>query len=328
MHMMNNVEFMENLLEPYGPQLSLDQLVIAINKLFHAFDAEIYDNKHREIYEQLPSIWKEMSKKVTESFKSKTLRILDFGCGTGFEAQQLLRNIPGSSIVALTCYDPSPEMLEKCRKAVSPLFPDAIFSASLEEVLTPNAPYTLLVTNSVLHHLPDATSMVRNLLPWLDSNAMWLAGHEPSLRFFKNSECVTKFEAYLQARRWSPRTYAQLLKEFLHKLMRTDPYTKTAREAIRMGLFKQRPPELVIGRLIDFHVANSIEEMNLGRGFDYSVMEQELQVSWRLVWLKTYSFMGPVYEGELKGRWARSCQDLARRFPKDGANFSAVWQRV
>ncbi len=328
MYMKNNVEYLEDLLEQYGPQLPIDQLVIEINKIFHAFDAEIYDNKHREIYEQLPSIWKEMSKKVTESFKSKALRIFDFGCGTGFEAQQLLRNIPISSIVALTCYDPSPEMLEKCRKVVSPLFPDTIFSSSLEEVLTPNAPYTLLVTNSVLHHLPDATSMVRNLLPWLDSNAMWLAGHEPSLRFYKNIECVTKFEAYLQERRWSLGRYSELLKEFVHRLMRSDPNTKTAREAVRMGLFKQQPPELIIGRLVDFHVANSIEEMNLGRGFDYSVMEQELQVSWRLVWLKTYSFMGPVYEGELKGRWARSCQDLARRFPKDGANFSAVWQRV
>jgi trans-aconitate methyltransferase len=169
---------MEDLLEQYGPPpLSIDQLVIEINKIFHAFDAEIYDNKHREIYEQLPSIWKEMNEKVTESFKSKALRILDFGCGTGFEAQQLLRNIPINSIAGLTCYDPSPEMLEKCRKAISPLFPRTIFSSSLEEALTPIAPYTLLVTNSVLHHLPDVTSMVRNLLPCLGPNAMWLVGH-------------------------------------------------------------------------------------------------------------------------------------------------------
>ncbi len=38
--------------------------------------------------------------------------------------------------------------------------------------------------------------------------------------------------------------------------------------------------------------------------------------------------MGPFYEGELKGRWARSCQELARYFPNDGANFCMIWQRV
>ena len=46
------------------------------------------------------------------------------------------------------------------------------------------------------------------------------------------------------------------------------------------------------------------------------------------IWLKTYAFMGPFYEGKLKGRWADSCQELARRFPNDGANFCAIWQRV
>jgi hypothetical protein len=49
---------------------------------------------------------------------------------------------------------------------------------------------------------------------------------------------------------------------------------------------------------------------------------------WKLIWLKTYGFMGPFYEGELKGRWARSCQELARRFPNDGANFCVIWQRI
>ena len=49
---------------------------------------------------------KEMSKKITEYFRSKALCILDFGCGTGFEAQQLLQNIPVSSIDALTCNVP------------------------------------------------------------------------------------------------------------------------------------------------------------------------------------------------------------------------------
>src|ERR1700730_14553009 len=193
---MIDTTFMENMVEQYCPQLPIEQLVIEINNMFHSFDAEIYDTEHLEISEQLPPIWREMSIKVTERLESKALHILDFGCGTGFEAQQLLRNIPANSIAALTCYDPSPEMLERCREKVRPLFSDTRFCSSLEEALTPNAPYTLLISNSVLHHLPDVTSTIRKLLPSLATHAMWLGRHEPSLRYHKNRECVANFEAY------------------------------------------------------------------------------------------------------------------------------------
>ena len=322
---MNNAQFMENLVEQYCPQLPIEQLVIEINNMFHSFDAEIYDTEHLEISEQLPPIWREMSIKVTERLESKALHILDFGCGTGFEAQQLLRNIPANSIAALTCYDPSPEMLERCREKVRPLFSDTRFCSSLEEALTPNAPYTLLISNSVLHHLPDVTSTIRKLLPSLATHAMWLAGHEPSLRFHKNRECVANLEAFLQERRRSPGIHARLLNYIRRK---SDPYAKTARKAAHTGLFQQRPPTDIIGRLVDFHVAHSTEEVSAGRGFDFSTLEQDFQASWKLTWLKTYGFMGPFYEGRLPDRWARSCQELARRFPKDGANFCTIWQRV
>src|SRR2546425_13130875 len=101
---MDNVKFIESLVQQYGPQLPVDQLVIEMNRIYHSFEAGMYDTEHQEILEQLPPIWKEMSKKVTEYFGLKVLRILGFGCGTGFEAQQLLQNIPVSNIAALTCY--------------------------------------------------------------------------------------------------------------------------------------------------------------------------------------------------------------------------------
>jgi hypothetical protein len=217
-------------------------------------------------------------------------------------------------------------MIGQCRGKISSLFPQTVFCSSLEEAQTNIEPYTLLVTNSVLHHLPDIFVTMRSLLPLLDSNAIWLAGHEPSARFYKNIECVKNFEAYLQGRRWSPNYYSQLFKYLIG--IKTTPYAKTAREAVRIGLFKRQPPARVIDRLVDFHVAHSIAEMSAGRGFEFSTMEQYLQTSWKLAWVKTYSFMGPIYEGELPDQWRHSCKELARRFPNDGANFCMIWQRI
>lgn len=323
---MNNIKFVENLIQQFDPQLPVDQLVIEMNRIFHSFEADIYDTKHPEIAEQLPSIWKEMSEKVTEYFGSKVLRILDFGCGTGFEAQQLLQNIPVNRIAALTCYDPSPEMLEKCRMKIAPLYPDALYCSSLEDVLNSNRSDTILLTNSVLHHLPNVTATIWKLLPLLDSNAMWLAGHEPSLRFYNNTECVANLEAYLRGRRRSPGNFSRLLKRVTRR--NRNLYTKIAKEVVHMGLFKRQPSPIVIDRIVDFHVAHSTEEIGIGRGFDFSILQRDFQDFWKLIWLKTYGFMGPFYEGELKGDWAASCQDLARRFPHDGANFCTIWQRV
>lgn len=322
---MNNVTFVESLAQEYDPQLPIDQLVVEMNRIFHRFEADIYDNKHPEISEQLPSIWKEMSKKVTEYFGSKALRILDFGCGTGFEAQQLLQSIPVSSVAALTCYDPSAEMLERCCTKIAPLYHKAVFCSSLEEVLASNEPHTLLLTNSVLHHLPDVASTIGNLLPFLSPDAMWLAGHEPSLHFYKNGECVANLEAYLKERRTSS-LYSRLIKRIFYR--KSNLYIKIAQEVVRAGLFKRQPSALVIDRIVDFHVAHSIKEISIGRGFDFSVLQQDFQDSWKLAWIKTYAFMGPFYEGDLKGRWAASCQELARRFPQDGANFCMIWQRI
>jgi trans-aconitate methyltransferase len=323
---MNNVKFVENLAQKYDPLLPIDQLVIEMNRVFHGIEASTYDAIHPEISEQLPAIWKEMSKQVTEYFGLKKLHILDFGCGTGFAAQQMLQNIPGRSIAGLTCYDPSPEMLEKCRAKIVSLYPDAAFSSSLEEVLTSNEPYSLLLSNSVLHHLPDVLPTIGILLPLLDANALWLAGHEPSLRFYNNSECVANLQAYLQERRPTPSAYSRLLKRLIRR--EGNLYTKIAQEAVRVGLFKRQPSALVIDRIVDFHVAHSTEEISIGRGFDFTILQQDFRESWKLTWLKTYGFMGPIFEGELKDQWAASSKELARRFPHDGANFCTIWQRI
>jgi SAM-dependent methyltransferase len=110
-----NTDFLQDTLKPYQPQLEIAQLVVEVNKLFHKFDAKDYDRQHPEIHQQLPPIWQEMICLAIDVAETSVWRILDFGCGTGFEAEQLIRNMPEGSIAELTCYDPSPEMLACCQ---------------------------------------------------------------------------------------------------------------------------------------------------------------------------------------------------------------------
>jgi len=323
--------FMTNLLEPYQPQLPLNELVVQVNRLYHAFEAQNYDGRHPEVYKQLPHFWQEMIKTTREQKKSTTKwHVLDFGCGTGFAAQQLIRNLPHGSIAELTCYDPAPEMIEQCRSRIVPFFPKARFCCNLKEILDGIEQYNLLATNSVLHHLPDFINTINSLLPILSSDAVWLSGHTASRRFYKNIECVRMYNEFLQERKlkkfFSPANYLCRLKHTLN--LEIDPAKAAAKESLRKGLFKKEPTKFVIGRLVDFHVAHSFNEAVSGRGLDFESMQTDFTSWWNLSWVKTYSFMGAFYEDNVSEKWVCSSRELADKFPQDGANFCAIWRRA
>jgi|GEM_PF-1024306 len=328
-NMKDNKKFIDNLLAPYQPQLPIEQLVMEVNKLYHAVEASDYDTSHDEIYQQLPSIFEEMVAQAKKHSQTDVWRILDFGCGTGFEAEQLIRLLPQESIAQLTCYDYSPEMLARCRSQIESLIPNASFTSDLKALPAMEEPYNLLITNSLLHHLPDPLSTINQLLPLLSLDALWLAGHEPSSRFYKNAECTKMYEEFWAERKWrkflSPTRYFDELQRIIG--MKSNPAKYAATESFRKGLFKQKPPNLIIDRLVDFHVAHSVEEAANGRGFDFEIMEQDFSTSWQLVWLKTYSFMGSFYEATLPPRWVKASREAAQNFPKDGANFCSLWVR-
>src|SRR5262245_10767078 len=91
------------LLAPYGPRLPLPDLVYRVNQLFHACEARDYDRRHTEIHDQLPALWREMIAVAAAAPPEGGWTILDFGCGTGFAATQLLEALPTTRIRSLVC---------------------------------------------------------------------------------------------------------------------------------------------------------------------------------------------------------------------------------
>ncbi len=309
-------------LEMAEPQLPIDVLVGHINNVYHSFDASSYDGMHPEIHLALPGIWNEM---LAQLSTTRSWRILDYGCGTGFEAKIALELLNGR-VEKIVCYDPAPEMLDGCRKRLKPNSA-ILFSSNLADIPL-HGNYDLLITNSVLHHLPSVDSVLAFLRPVLSSDAMWLAGHEPSARFYRNPQCLRLLAQYRRQRRWrrflDPNSYAQKWREASGR----DPLGNTARVAFTKGWFGKMPSKLVISRLVDFHVAHDVEEAQGGRGFDLEIMQNSFQNTWQLNWVKTYSFLGPFKEVSAPANWQRKCRTLAEQYPLDGASFSCVWKRV
>jgi SAM-dependent methyltransferase len=309
----------------FQPQRPLAVLVEELNSTFHAYDAENYARVHPEIYDFLPNLWREM---ISLLPGRDHWRILDFGCGAGFEAQQVLAGL-GDKVQVLVCYDPSDAMLAQCRLHLCAAKVVA-FSSALREVAD-QGPFNLLVTNSVLHHLADIHATILSLMPHLTSDAWWISGHEPSSRFYRNISCTRLLEEYRAYRRWKrfvdPVSYVSRLRLLRSKLHSKDPLTLTAQAAARRGLFKRVPPPLVVDRIVDFHVAHSAEEAAAGRGLDFETMRQDLAAQWNLRRVKTYFFLGSYLPRPLPRRWLERTNKLAELFPNDGANFCTVWSR-
>lgn len=330
--MPSNTEWLSQQLAPFGPRRELPELILELNRLYHASEARDYDRKHTEIFRQLPGIWAGLIDTAVATLPQSPIRILDFGCGTGFEARQLLGRISRERIAGLCCYDLSPEMLEAAGQALRPLFPDAVLTSRWSEVAeAPGAGhFNLLATNALLHHLPDIEGTLQQIAPLLSKDAVWIAGHEPSVRFYRNPQCARVLSDFRCERRWrrfaTPSNYINRVRTWLG--MRSSPADEAARKSVELGLFARQPSAEVVSRLVDFHVPHSTAEAAAGRGLDFEEMAQRLQGRWRLLTVQTYSFMGPFYEGRLPRRWADACRDLAGRFPNDGSNFSTVWQRV
>jgi SAM-dependent methyltransferase len=309
-------------LAPYRPQVPLKSLVEEINRIYHAFDAANYDAEHVETRLLWPELWTEMTAQLPER---DSWRALDFGCGTGFATEQVLKNL-GPRLNHVVAFDPSREMMARGKDRVAN-HPKVLFSDDLN-VVKEHGPYNLLITNSVLHHLPDVEETLLGLQAFLSSDAYWLSGNEPSQRFYRNAECVRLFQeyaAYLERRKWlQPSAYIAKLKHTFG----LDSLSATARVAVERGLFELRPPATAISQIVDFHAPQMQENVDAERGFDVSRMQLTLKPHWKIEWSKTYYYLGPFSQIQAPRKWRDKARLLKEKFPDDGANFCCVWSRT
>lgn len=315
-------------LEKYSPQLPLPELIVEINRLYHAFEANEYKQSHPEIYDQLPLLWRQMLVQVQSLSYKEPLHVLDFGCGTGFEADQLLKVVPLEMIGSLVCYDPSVEMLNHCRDKISSRFLDAVFCECFKDIPCKNK-FTLLLTNSLLHHLPNPLITLMEIQQIISDNCFWCSGHEPSRKFYQNSDCIKLLSKYKRVRRMRQLLQPTDVYRYIrNRFGLTDNIkNKTAKESYKRGIFAIQPSEKIIAELVDYHVPHSSQEVANGRGFSVEEISANLKDRWELKWQKSYSFMGPFYEKKLPPRWKKKVAKLAEKYPNDGANFCTIWQR-
>jgi hypothetical protein len=216
-------------------------------------------------------------------------------------------------------------MLARCEARLRGVAVPVRFCATNDAFRT--EPIDILVTNSVLHHLPDPLEVARLLRPQLHASSVWIAGHEPSSRFYRNPACLAVWRRFERERRLrtllSPRRLWTVAR---HRLgLASDPASITARDVATRGWFQRAPDPRTIDRIVDLHVAHDPREAAAGRGLDLDELAAQLSEQWSLRWTTSYSFLGATPEQQAPPRWRRAAAELARAYPRDGAHFSAIW---
>jgi len=340
-----NFDYLKKLIEPYRPLKDINIVIVETNRIFHKFEAKDYDGQHPEIFDQLPPIYKDMCGLLPSD---KKLKVLDFGCGTGFEAAQLLDNL--ENIELIYCYDISKEMLGICKRKLSDRSGGIFFINDIIEIPA-DMKFDILVTNSLLHHLPQPIETIEGLKKYLSDNCVYIMGHESSVRFYKNRS-ILKLNKLAMKKSFIRRVIKKAIniKRYPYYFRRifnrgndengiyianrididnsdiNSPYKSTAVDTVKAGLFEIVPTVNIINRLVDCYVPHDAVAAKEGHGFDFKNME--LHGEWDLIYSKTYNFLKenvPFYKLSVEKK--RKYELLEKEYPDDGLNFCCVWKR-
>ena len=116
----------EQIVAQCRPSVSLPEMVKALNLLYHEIEAEHYDESHDEIWEQELPIFRELVGRASQGLKGSPVSLLDYGCGTGDNVRQLIRDgFPRDRITAFDVDRASIDLgfdLYRDREEISDLF--------------------------------------------------------------------------------------------------------------------------------------------------------------------------------------------------------------
>ncbi|MDD5725917.1 MAG: class I SAM-dependent methyltransferase [Patescibacteria group bacterium] len=298
-------------------QWSREQIEVA-NKVYHRHEAELYDERHPEIFASEAKRWSDYFEDWDKSRQGQTV-ILDIGAGTGFIyslAESHLK--PGDRFIAS---DLSPEMLEICRKRVKKQELLELLVAPADKLPLPDSSVDLVTVNSVLHHLPDPPAFLKEVIRVLKPGGRIVIMHEPNMSF---------------AGSWIMRNIARLTSRLAMMIDKTDRGSAIKRDyshiyqAVNDELLERQliPSPLEprqIQSMVDIHsptAGGSYEE--LGFSLDY-FLEHDLR-DWKIIKFETYNFLGKL--DPTTKSWRRVLNGMLKALmPNKGSSFSLVMQK-
>ena len=308
-----------------GAQCPVEEFHAAVNVTFHQFEAETYDEGHRDMWESLPL---QFDLLVGDCLRGaadlpREIRVLDVGCGTGLASDCLVRSPLGGRIREIDLLDTCRAMLDRARRRAADWgVPVACHEGTLE-TLRGERRYDLIVTCSVLHHVPDLAAFLRSVRGRQAAGGLFLhlqdpngdALNDPELRRRTAEAARRRLPEWL--RRLEPRRVWGRIHRELTGRQGEDDVSRTNRELLRDGVVLRPLTVAEMFAITDIHVQD-------GQGISIAQMRRWLP-DHDLVSLRTYAFWGQLRSLLSEPRKLVEDQLVAQQ-ALNGAQVGAAWK--
>ncbi|HUA62378.1 MAG TPA: methyltransferase [Verrucomicrobiae bacterium] len=311
----------------HGAGCSPKELQAAVNVTFHRFESECYDELHQDMWQSLPvQVNLLAGDAIRGGVAAERIRLLDCGCGTGLATDCLLRSPIGERIESVDLLDTSAEMLARAeeRRKNSWRKPGKAMQGLIEGIAGDEA-YNLVITCSVLHHVPDLSSFLKSVrfLQKDQEKGLFIHLQDPNgdytddpERLRREAEVAQKAPEWMT--RFSPRRVLGRLRREIAGEQGQDYLSKTNRELIRQGLISSPLSTEDLFRITDIQVRD-------GGGISTEQMKGWLP-DYEMVSRRSYSFFG-VLRSNLPPKLLALEEELTAKGAANGGHVAAVWSR-
>jgi len=313
------------LIKKTGSSLTPEKFHERINIVFHDFESAHYDSLHKDMWD---SLQEQINLLVNDSIKhekpTKSLSMLDVGCGTGLSTKLMLESPLKSNISEITLLDTSPKMLEQAEaKAKTWNTPYHLINGNISVV---TKIYDIIIISSVLHHIPDLKAFLSHISKALNPNGILLHLQDPNLDYLNDPDYIERKNAYKKIGKESdsnkglksiiPKSLFRWIKRLLN---RKDYIDHINDQLIAEKSIKKRMSSDEIWSVTDIHVETEEET----KGISLIFLKEQLQ-NFKLINARSYAFYG-----FLKSDLVPSYRDKEQQFidanQMNGRNISCVW---
>jgi len=297
----------------------------SVNVAFHRFESEFYDEFHRDMWESLPPQFSLFAEDCRQAWKPlpQQIRMLDIGCGTGLATDSLLKSSLGPAITQIDLLDTSSAMLGQAQKRSQSWNRPTTCHEGLLHTLPSGKQYDLIVTCSVLHHVPDLADFARNVrrlqadkgvfLHLQDPNGDHLNDPQLKERTAQASSSVTA-----SVKSFTDRALRRLRFEITGKRSgEADVINRTNQELMSAGIIQSPMTIAEVYAITDIHVQD-------GEGISIVQMKQWLP-DYDLVSQRSYGFFGELWY-DLPAKLRPLEEDFIARKEQNGFHVGAAWK--